>query len=111
MARTRAAEAWKEAGSIARRLYEGGVSDPRPKRQITATGLLTAAAGTALFVWLVRTVGPREIWIGFQKIGWGLAWIFVLAGRRFAARAAASAPCIQPPHTLRFLAAFKPPIP
>ena len=101
-----AAGAWKEAGSIARRLYDGGVSDTRPKRQITAAGLLTAAAGTALFVWLVRTVGPREIWIGFQKIGWGLGWIFVLAGLRFAARAAAWALCIEPPHKLRFLTAF-----
>ena len=106
MTRMMAAGAWKEAGSIARRLYDGGVSDTRPKRQITATGLLTAAAGTALFVWLVRTVGPREIWIGFQKIGWGLAWIFALAGLRFAARAAAWALCIEPPHKLRFLTAF-----
>jgi hypothetical protein len=100
-----AAGAWKEAGSIARRLYDGGVSDTRPKRQITAAGLLTAAAGTALFIWLVQT-WPGEIWTGFQKIGWGLAWIFVLGGLRFAVRAAAWALCIEPPHKLRFFTAF-----
>jgi hypothetical protein len=84
------------------------VSDTRParQRQITAAGLLTAIAGTALFIWLVRTVGPGEIWAGFQKIGWGLAWIFILGGLRFAVRAAAWSLCIEPPHTLRFVTAF-----
>jgi hypothetical protein len=100
-----AAGIWKEPGSMARRLYDGGVSDTRPKRQITAAGLLTAAAGTALFIWLVQT-WPGEIWTGFQKIGWGLAWIFVLGGLRFAVRAAAWALCIEPPHKLRFFTAF-----
>lgn len=100
-----AAGIWKEPGSMARRLYDGGVSDTRSKRQITTAGLLTAAAGTALFVWLVR-VGPGEIWTGFQKIGWGLLWIFVLGGLRFAVRAAAWTLCIEPPHRLGFVAAF-----
>ena len=80
--------------------------DTRPPRQITTIGVLTAIAGTALFVWLIWTVGPREIWIGFQKIGWGLAWIVALGGLRFAARAAAWSLCVEPPHTLRFSSAF-----
>ena len=101
-----AAGIWKEPGSMARRLYDGGVSDTRSKRRVTASGLLTAAAGTALFVWLVRTVGPGEIWTGFQKIGWGLAGIFVLGGLRFAVRAAAWTLCIEPPHRLGFVPAF-----
>jgi hypothetical protein len=91
---------------MARRLYDGGVSDTRSRRPVTAAGLLTAAAGTALFVWLVWTVGPSEIWTGFQKIGWGLAWIFILGGLRFAVRAAAWTLCIEPPHRLGFFAAF-----
>jgi hypothetical protein len=91
---------------MARRLYDGGVSDIGPARQSRAAGLLTAAAGTALFIWLVRTVGPGEIWIGFQKIGWGLTWIVMLGGLRFAVRAAAWSLCIEPPHTLRFVTAF-----
>ena len=80
--------------------------DTRPPRQITTIGVLTAIAGTALFVWLIWTVGPREIWIGFQKIGWGLAWIVALGGLRFAARAAAWSLCVEPPHTLGFSTAF-----
>ena len=82
------------------------MSDIRPARQSRAAGLLTAAAGTALFIWLVRTVGPGEIWTGFQKIGWGLTWIVLLGGLRFAARAAAWSLCIEPPHALRFVTAF-----
>ena len=80
--------------------------DPRPTRQITTTGALTAVAGIALFVWLVWKVGPGEIWTGFQKIGWGLAWIVALGGLRFAARAAAWALCVEPPYRLRFASAF-----
>src|SRR5690349_3372347 len=91
---------------MARRLYDGDVSDPRPPRQITTTGVLTAIAGTALFVWLIWTIGPREIWIGFQKIGWGLVWIVALGGLRFAARAAAWSLCVEPPHRLGFLDGF-----
>jgi hypothetical protein len=101
-----AAGAWKEAGSIGRRLYDGDVPPTRPPRQISVAGLLTAAAGTALFIWLVWTVGPREIWTGFQKIGWGLVWILLLGGLRFAARARAWTLCLEPPHTLPFVDAF-----
>jgi len=68
--------------------------------------LFTAAAGTALFIWLVNRVGPREIWIGFQKIGWGLGWILLLGGLRFAVRARAWTLCFEPPHTLPFVDAF-----
>ena len=80
--------------------------DTGPRRQITATGLLIAVAGTVLFVWLVRRVGLHEIWIGFQKIGWGLAWIVALGGLRFAARAAAWTLCVEPPHVLGFMDAM-----
>ena len=66
-----------------------------------------AIAGIALFVWLVWwRLDPREIWIGFQKVGWGLAVIVALGGLRFAARAAAWKLCVEPPHTLGFTTAF-----
>lgn len=68
--------------------------------------MLTAVAGVALFAWLVWRVGPAEIWGGFHKIGWGFAGILVLGGLRFAARAAAWALCVEPPHRLRFADAF-----
>jgi hypothetical protein len=54
----------------------------------------------------VWTVGPREIWSGFRQIGWGLGWILILGGLRFAARAAAWVLCLEPPHTLTFADAF-----
>jgi hypothetical protein len=82
------------------------VSPTPTRRRATATGLLTAAAGSALFAWLVWTVGPGEIWNGFRQIGWGLGWILALGGLRFAARATAWTLCIEPPHTLRFGEAF-----
>jgi hypothetical protein len=91
---------------MARRLYDGDVPLSSPTRRFSATGLLVAAAGTALFVWLVRSVGPREIWNGFRQIGGGLGWILILGGVRFAARAAAWMLCIEPPHVLRFADAF-----
>jgi len=81
------------------------VSETRPTRRITITSALTAIAGIALFVWLVWSY-PREIWSGFQKIGWGLAIIVALGGLRFATRAAAWLLCVEPPHTLGFTTAF-----
>jgi hypothetical protein len=77
-----------------------------PTRQVSAVGLLTAALGTALFIWLVYRVGPADILSGFQKIGWGLAWILLLGGLRFAVRARAWTLCLEPPHTLSFVDAF-----
>jgi len=82
------------------------VSHTRPPRQITTAGVLTAIAGTALFVWLVWRASPHEIWTGFQKIGWGLVWIFALGGVRFATRAAAWVLCVEPPYALEFSTAF-----
>ncbi len=76
------------------------------RRQVTVTGLLTAVGGAALFAWLVWLIGPREIWGGFRQIGWGLGWILILGGLRFAVRAAAWTICLEPPHRLRFPDAF-----
>lgn len=73
---------------------------------MTTAGVLMALAGTALFVWLVWWVGLDAIWAGFQRIGWGLIWIFLLGGLRFAARAAAWVVCVEPPHALRFRTAL-----
>lgn len=84
-----------------------GVPPTAPRRQITAVGLLTALAGTALLAWLIWTVGPAEIWSGFRQIGWNLVWILLLGGLRFAVRAAAWRLCIEPPHVLPLADAFR----
>ncbi len=73
---------------------------------MTSAGVLTAIAGSVLFVWLVLKVGPSEVWAGFQRIGWGLLLIVALGGLRFATRAAAWMMCVEPPHALGFTTAF-----
>jgi hypothetical protein len=73
---------------------------------MSAAGAVTTAAGVALLVWLVWTAGPREILGGFGQVGWGLLAIVLLAGARFAVRAAAWRLCLEPPHTMRLRDAF-----
>ena len=95
-----AAGIWKEAGSIARRLYDGGVSDSDRRARSRPQACSPPLAGTALFVWLVWKVGPGEIWSGFQQDRLGpRVDRRCSGGLRFAARAAAWALCIEPPHT------------
>jgi hypothetical protein len=65
-----------------------------------------AAAGIALFAWLVYRVGLGEIWSSFRQIGWGLIAIVTIAGLRFAARALAWRLSVEPPASLRFRDAF-----
>jgi hypothetical protein len=74
--------------------------------RVSLAGILTTAAGIALFLWLVWTAGPREIWNGLLQVGWGLIAIIVIAGARFAVRAAAWIRCLEPPHTLRLRDGF-----
>lgn len=79
---------------------------PATRRNLTAVGLITAALGIILLTWLVRTLGPGEIWAGFRRIGWGLAAIIALGGLRFGARATAWAFSVEPPARLRVTDAF-----
>lgn len=78
----------------------------RAARSLTLAGLLTTAAGIGLFVWLIWIAGPALIWQGVRQVGWGLPAIVVIAGMRFAARAAAWIRCLEPPYTLRLRHAF-----
>ena len=78
----------------------------RRTQSLSLAGLLISAAGIALFVWLVWAAGPKTVWDGFQKVGWGLIAIVALAGIRFAMRAAAWTRCLEPPHTMRLTEAF-----
>jgi uncharacterized protein (TIRG00374 family) len=77
-----------------------------PRRTLTLAGLVTAAAGIALFIWLTWTAGPKDVWAGVQQVGWGLVAIIAIAGVRFALRGAAWRRCLEPPHTLRMSEAF-----
>ncbi len=78
-----------------------------PRRTLRLAGLLTTAAGIALFIWLIWTTGPRTVWDGFRQVGWGLAAIIAIAGH--AVRCCAPSAwirCLEPPHTLRRPEAF-----
>jgi hypothetical protein len=80
--------------------------DSRPRRPLTAVGVLSAAGGVLLLVWWIRRTGVDDIRAGFAQVGWGLAWIVLLGGVRFALRALAWTLSIEPPHRLRFAEAF-----
>jgi hypothetical protein len=76
--------------------------DSRPRRPLTAVGVLSTVGGMLLLVWWIRRIGIDDIRAGFVQIGWGLAWIVLLGGVRFALRASAWTLSIEPPHRLRF---------
>ena len=78
----------------------------RPRRPLTAIGVLTTAGGVLLFVWWIHRTGLNDIRAGFAQIGWGLAGIVLLGGLRFALRAGSWMLAIEPPHRLAFGEAF-----
>jgi hypothetical protein len=80
--------------------------DSRPRRPVTAVGVLATAGGLLLFVWWIRRIGLDDIRAGFAQIGWGLAGIVLLGGIRFALRAAAWMLSVEPPLRLPFLEAL-----
>ena len=79
---------------------------PSPRRGVSVTGVLTAAGGLALLVWVVRAVGVAEIAADVRQVGWGLAIVVILGGLRFLLRAVAWRLCLDPPHRLRLRDAF-----
>src|SRR5258708_27767553 len=79
-----------------------------PRGTLSVTGVLTAAGGLTLLVWVVRRVGVAEIAADVRQVGWGLAAIVALGGLRFLLRAAAWRLCLHPPHPLRPQDAFAP---
>jgi hypothetical protein len=97
-----AAGVCNEAGSIARRLYDGSVRGSRKRRNLTTIGTVTTIGGVLLFVWVLWRVGIAATWSGFRQIGWGFLLIVLLGGVRFATRAAAWKLCIDAPHRLAF---------
>lgn len=78
----------------------------RPRPGLNLTGLVSAAAGLALFAWYVRRIGPQEILDDLRAVGWGFLAIVAITGARFALRAIAWTLCLEAPHRLRFRDAF-----
>ena len=79
-----------------------------PRREaFSATGIISAVAGAALFALVVWQAGPTQVWDGIARIGWWLLLVVALGGLRFLARAIAWSACIEPPHSLPIGDAFK----
>jgi hypothetical protein len=75
-------------------------------RRVSATGILTALAGLALLVYVVRSVGVKEIAADVRTVGWWLLLVIAIGGLRFLLRAVAWRLCLDPPHALSIGNAF-----
>jgi hypothetical protein len=79
-----------------------------PRRAaFNATGIVTAVAGAALFAIVLWTFDPAKIWEGVVRLRWWVLVIIAIGGLRFLARAIAWSACVEPPHRLSILDAFK----
>ena len=77
---------------------------PRP---LSLPGLAAAAAGVALFVYLVRQAGVADVAAGAGRLGWVFLVVVALGGLRLAARALAWRGCLDRPHRLTRRHAFR----
>src|SRR5437899_6180096 len=69
--------------------------------------ILVGAVAVALFVESLHVLGAKQIFAGVARVGSGFAVILLLAFARDAARAFAWTRAVNPPESLRFLAAFR----
>src|SRR5689334_2755858 len=74
--------------------------------RVSVWGVLTAVAGLAVMVAVVRSVGVAEIVADVRTVGWWLLLIIAIGGLRFLLRAMAWRLCFDGPHTLSIGAAF-----
>jgi lysylphosphatidylglycerol synthase-like protein len=74
--------------------------------RVSVWGVLTAVAGLAVMVAVVRSVGVAEIAADVRTVGWWLLLIIAIGGLRFLLRALAWRLCFDGPHTLSIGAAF-----
>jgi Lysylphosphatidylglycerol synthase TM region len=77
------------------------------RSRLASAGALFALAGLGLFAYFVWAAGPGEVVANITKLGWGFAVILALAGLRFGVRTFAWTLCVEPPHRLGFLEAFR----
>jgi hypothetical protein len=75
-------------------------------QRVSVSGLLTALAGLALLVYVVRSVGVAEIAADVRQVGWGLLLVIAIGGLRFLLRAVAWRLCLDRPSALPLRDAF-----
>lgn len=78
-----------------------------PRRAFNASGILALIAGVVLFALVLWNVDASKVWEGVTKLRWWLLVVIALGGLRFLSRAVAWSACIEPPHRLPVLDAFK----
>ena len=71
------------------------------------TAVVSVIAGAALFALVLWYVDAAVVWDGVTKLRWWLLVVIALGGLRFLARAVAWSACVEPPHHLPILDAFK----
>jgi hypothetical protein len=93
---------------IGLRMADGleSVEGSRDATRTALLGLITAAFGLALLVWLVSRVGIDAILSGARAVGWGFAAVIAISALRIWARAFAWTRCFRPPDRLGVGAAF-----
>src|SRR5437588_3733107 len=79
----------------------------RKTAKYTIAGILFAILGLLLFGYFIDKAGPAEIWGGIKRLGFGFLFIFALGGLRQAVHALAWSRCVEAPHRLPFIDAFK----
>lgn len=77
------------------------------KRGFTPFGIISTLAGLALFAYFVNRVGVAQILEGIQRLHAGFLLVIVISAVRQASRSIAWSLCVEPPHRLRFLDAFR----
>ena len=75
-------------------------------QRVSVSGILTALAGLALLVVVVREVGAAEIAADVRQVGWGLLLVIGIGGLRFLLRALAWRLCLERPAMLSVRDAF-----
>lgn len=75
-------------------------------QRVSVSGPLTALAGLALLVYVVKSVGVAEIAADVRQVGWGLLLVIAIGGLRFLLRAAAWRLCLDQPSALSLRDAF-----
>jgi hypothetical protein len=66
-----------------------------PRRHTRWAGLLAAAFGAGLFVYIVNHTRPEPIVAGLRSVGWGFLAVILLSGARVLARATAWRLCTE----------------
>jgi hypothetical protein len=75
-------------------------------QRVSVSGILTALAGLALLVVVIRRVGVAEIAADVRQVGWGLLAVIAIGGLRFLLRAIAWRLCLDHPDALSIRDAF-----